>query len=382
MFFTASDEEIKSGKTTDFYFINTKKILNEKDINKDVVVEITASSLPNNYRWGIMSGLYEALTLLEDYNVDVIGLNEGSLFYPQEPVLTIEGNYRDFCDLETALLGFLCQSSGISTKSARIKKLAGEKPVLSFGVRRMHPTIAPMIDRAAYVGGLDGFSCIGAEKVIGKKASGTMPHSLALILGDSKEAFVLFDKIIDKSVPRIVLVDTFCDEKREALIAAESIKNLTGVRLDTPGSRRGNMSKIIQEVRWELDIRGYKDVKIFLSGGLDEESLKTLNGVDSYGVGTSVSNAKTIDFALDIVEIEGVPFTKRGKLSGKKTLLRCPKCLSGKITLGKADEKCTCGEKFKPVQKQLMKKGKILIDFEDASEIRNRVLNQIKIVEI
>lgn len=382
MFFTASDEEIKSGKTTDFYFINTKKILDEKDINKDVVVEITASSLPNNYRWGIMSGLYEALTLLEDYNVDVIGLDEGSLFYPQEPVLTIEGNYRDFCDLETALLGFLCQSSGISTKSARIKKLAGEKPVLSFGVRRMHPTIAPMIDRAAYVGGLDGFSCIGAEKVIGKKASGTMPHSLALILGDSKEAFVLFDKIIDKSVPRIVLVDTFCDEKREALIAAESIKNLTGVRLDTPGSRRGNMSKIIQEVRWELDIRGYKDVKIFLSGGLDEESLKTLNGVDSYGVGTSVSNAKTIDFALDIVEIEGVPFTKRGKLSGKKTLLRCPKCLSGKITLGKADEKCTCGEKFKPVQKQLMKKGKILIDFEDASEIRNRVLNQIKIVEI
>lgn len=382
MFFTASDEEIKSGKTTDFYFINTKKILNEKDINKDVVVEITASSLPNNYRWGIMSGLYEALTLLEDYNVDVIGLDEGSLFYPQEPVLTIEGNYRDFCDLETALLGFLCQSSGISTKSARIKKLAGEKPVLSFGVRRMHPTIAPMIDRAAYVGGLDGFSCIGAEKVIGKKASGTMPHSLALILGDSKEAFVLFDKIIDKSIPRIVLVDTFCDEKREALIAAESIKNLTGVRLDTPGSRRGNMSKIIQEVRWELDIRGYKDVKIFLSGGLDEESLKTLNGVDSYGVGTSVSNAKTIDFALDIVEIEGVPFTKRGKLSGKKTLLRCPKCLSGKITLGKADEKCTCGEKFKPVQKQLMKKGKILIDFEDASEIRNRVLDQIKIVEI
>lgn len=382
MFFTASDEEIKSGKTTDFYFINTKKILDEKDINKDVVVEITASSLPNNYRWGIMSGLYEALTLLEDYNVDVIGLNEGSLFYPQEPVLTIEGNYRDFCDLETALLGFLCQSSGISTKSARIKKLAGEKPVLSFGVRRMHPTIAPMIDRAAYVGGLDGFSCIGAEKVIGKKASGTMPHSLALILGDSKEAFVLFDKIIDKSIPRIVLVDTFCDEKREALIAAESIKNLTGVRLDTPGSRRGNMSKIIQEVRWELDIRGYKDVKIFLSGGLDEESLKTLNGVDSYGVGTSVSNAKTIDFALDIVEIEGIPFTKRGKLSGKKTLLRCPKCLSGKITLGKADEKCTCGEKFKPVQKQLMKKGKILIDFEDASEIRNRVLDQIKIVEI
>ncbi|HOC78502.1 MAG TPA: nicotinate phosphoribosyltransferase [Methanofastidiosum sp.] len=382
MFFTASDEDIKSGKTTDFYFINTKKILDEKNINKDVVVEVTASGLPNNYKWGVMTGLYEALLLLEGHDIDVMGLDEGALFYPQEPVLTIQGNYKDFCDLETALLGFLCQSSGISTKSSRLKKIAGEKPILSFGVRRMHPTIAPMIDRAAYIGGLDGFSCIGAEDVVGKKATGTMPHSLALMLGDSKEAFVLFDQIIDKNVPRIVLVDTFCDEKREALIAAESIKNLTGVRLDTPGSRRGNMSKIIQEVRWELDIRGYKDVKIFLSGGLDEESLKTLTGADAYGVGTSVSNAKTIDFALDIVEIDGVPFTKRGKLSGKKTILRCPKCLSGKITYGKTNEKCTCGEKFKPAQKQLMKKGKILIDFEDANEIRDRVLDQIKIVEI
>ncbi len=381
MFFTASEEDIKSGKTTDFYFINTKKILDEKNINKKVVVEVTASNLPNNYRWGVLSGLYEALLLLEGYNIDVIGLDEGSLFYPQEPVLTIEGNYKDFCDLETALLGFLCQSSGISTKSARLKKMAGEKPILSFGVRRMHPTIAPMIDRAAYLGGLDGFSCIGAEKIVGKKASGTMPHSLALIIGDSKEAFVLFDEIIDKNIPRIMLVDTFCDEKREALIAAESVKNLAGVRLDTPGSRRGNMSKIIQEVRWELDIRGYEDVKIFLSGGLDEESFNSFKDADAYGVGTSVSNAKTIDFALDIVEIEGKPFTKRGKLSGKKTVLRCPKCMKGKVVYGKTSEKCTCGEKMKPAQKDLMKKGEILIDFEDVTSLRTKVLNQISKVE-
>jgi len=381
MFYTASEEDIKSGKTTDFYFINTKKILEEKDINKNVVVEVTASGLPNNYRWGILSGLYEALLLLEGYNIDVSGLEEGSLFYQQEPVLTIEGNYREFCDLETALLGLLCQSSGISTKSARLKKMAGEKPILSFGVRRMHPAIAPMIDRAAYLGGLDGFSCIGAEKIIGMKASGTMPHSLALIIGDSKEAFILFDQIIDRDIPRIMLADTFCDEKREALIAAENIKNLAGVRLDTPGSRRGNMSKIIQEVRWELDIRGYKDVKIFLSGGLDEESFKSFKDADAFGVGTSVSNAKTIDFALDIVEVEGKPFTKRGKLSCKKTVLRCPKCMAGKVVYGKATEKCACGEKMKPAQINLMKKGKILIDFEDVSDIRSNVLDRIKKVE-
>lgn len=382
MFFTASEEDIKSGKTTDFYFINTKKILEKKNINKNVVAEITASSLPDNYRWGILSGLYEALLLLEGYNINVIGLNEGSLFYPLEPVLTIEGNYKEFCDIETALLGFLCQSSGISTKSARLKKMVGDKQILSFGVRRMHPSIAPMIDRAAYLGGLDGFSCVGAEKITGKKASGTMPHSLMLMIGDSKEAFVLFDEIIDKQIPRIMLADTFCDEKIEALIAAENVRNLSGVRLDTPGSRRGNMSKIIQEVRWELDIRGYKDVKIFLSGGLDEDSFKSIKDADAFGVGTSVSNAKTIDYALDIVEIDGKPFTKRGKLSGKKTVLRCPKCASGKITYGKRAEKCICGGKMKSIQIDLMKKGKILIDFEDVSDIRSNVLNQISKVEL
>ena len=381
MFFTASEEDIKSGKTTDFYFINTKKILEKKNINKNVVAEITASSLPDNYRWGILSGLYEALLLLEGYNINVIGLNEGSLFYPQEPVLTIEGNYKEFCDIETALLGFLCQSSGISTKSARLKKMVGDKQILSFGVRRMHPSIAPMIDRAAYLGGLDGFSCVGAEKITGKKASGTMPHSLMLMIGDSKEAFVLFDEIIDKQIPRIMLADTFCDEKIEALIAAENVRNLSGVRLDTPGSEEEHVQDN-PKVRWELDIRGYKDVKIFLSGGLDEDSFKSIKDADAFGVGTSVSNAKTIDYALDIVEIDGKPFTKRGKLSGKKTVLRCPKCASGKIAYGKTAEKCIGGEKMKSIQIDLMKKGKILIDFEDVSDIRSNVLNQISKVEL
>lgn len=382
MFYTATEDEIKSGKTTDFYFINTKKILEEKNISKKVVAEITVSNLPNDYPWGIFSGLYEALTLLEGRNINVMGLDEGSLFYAMEPVLTIEGDYKDFCEIETALLGLICQSSGISTKSARLKKIAGEKPIFSFGVRRMHPTISPMIDRAAYLGGMDGFSCVGAEKLIGAKSSGTMPHALSIIIGKSKETFLIFDEVIDPDVPRIMLTDTFCDEKIEALIAADAIKNLTGVRLDTPGSRRGNMSKIIQEVRWELDIRGHNDVKIFVSGGLDEDSLSSFKDADAFGVGTSVSNSKTIDFALDIVEVEGKPFAKRGKFGGKKNVFRCPKCMSGKIVYKKASEKCSCGEIMKPIQKNLMKNGKILIDFKDAGYLRANVLNQIKKVEL
>src|SRR3989442_10958166 len=124
-----------------------------------------------------------------------------------------------------------------------------------------------------------------------------------------------------KGVPRIALVDTYCDEKTEAVMAAEALgKALYGVRLDTPSSRRGNFPEIIKEVRWELDSRGFKNVKIFVSGGLDDGSVRALSatGADGFGVGTSVSNAPSVDFAMDIVEKEGKSVAKRGKLGGRK----------------------------------------------------------------
>ena len=89
------------------------------------------------------------------------------------------------------------------------------------------------------------------------------------------------------------------------------------------------MAKILDEVRWELDLRGFEDVKLIVSGGLDEGDIAELNPhCDGYGVGTAISNAKTIDLALDIVEIEGKPFTKRGKKSGRKQVLRCETCFA------------------------------------------------------
>ena len=94
---------------------------------------------------------------------------------------------------------------------------------------------------------------------------------------------------------------------------------LYAVRLDTPASRRGNFYRIFEEVRWELDLRGFKHVKLFASGGLDEKEVMELKPlVDAFGVGTCISNAPVVDFAMDIMEIEGNPLAKRGKLSGAK----------------------------------------------------------------
>ena len=394
-FHIAKAEDIKRGETTDVYFMRTLKILKETGLAKvNVTAEITTGRLPKKWNWGILCGVEEEIALLEDLPLNVYSLPEGTIFYPKsmngvrEPVMVIEGPYSVFAHLETAMLGLLCQASGIATAAAKIKIAAKFKPVYSFGIRRMHPAISPMIDRAVYIGGFDGVSGLMGAKLIGKKPVGTMPHSLIIILGNQIEAWKKFDEIIEEEVPRIALVDTFYDEKVEAILAAETLKEkLFAVRLDTPSSRRGNIKDIVREVRWELDLRGYKNVKIMVSGGLDEESVRELSEieVDAFGVGTSVSNAPTINFAMDIVEVEGEPRTKRGKMSGKKQIWRCSSCIRDLVLpIGENPPKCPlCGRRMKPMLKPIIKNGKRISREKTATEIREYVLEQLrKMVEL
>ncbi len=86
--------------------------------------------------------------------------------------MTLVGKYQDFARYETALLGFLCHASAVATQAFRFKLAAGDKKVYSFGTRRMHPAIAPAIERAAYIGGVDGVSNYSAEKYLGLKSMG------------------------------------------------------------------------------------------------------------------------------------------------------------------------------------------------------------------
>ncbi|MFQ6089627.1 MAG: nicotinate phosphoribosyltransferase [Candidatus Methanofastidiosia archaeon] len=382
MFHTASFDDIKKGETTDIYFRRTKEILKAKRIKKNVVAEFTASSLPKEYKWGILAGIEEVSELLRGFPLNVYSMPEGSIFFRGEPVLRIEGEYSIFCELETPILGLICQASGIATKAARLSKLT-RKPILSFGIRRMHPAIAPMIDRVAYLGGMDGFSGIGAQKLIGKKASGTMPHALIITVGELKRALEYFDEIVPKDVPRIALVDTYKDEKFAALEASKTLKNLYAVRLDTPSNRRGSMRSLVDEVRWELDIRGFENVKIFISGGIDEEELLELENADAFGIGTSISNAKTIDFAMDIVEIEGKPAAKRGKLGGKKEVFRCSNCMTSKLTYRKEREICkNCGNEMQKILKPLIENGNIVGELPRIEEIKSYVLKQLEKVQI
>jgi len=390
LFHYASDEEIKRGETTDIYFVRTKQIIESKGLEKTpVIADVTPGRLPRDWPWGILCGIEEIAYLFEGINADVYAMPEGSVFYHEdcrgirEPVMYVEGPYGEFCIYETPLLGLICQASGIATRAARMRKVIEEKNLISFGIRRMHPALSPMIDRASYIGGFDGISSLSGAKISGIEPTGTMPHALIIVFGDQVKAWKAFDEIMSPEVPRVALVDTYSDEKMEAIMAAEALKErLSAVRLDTPASRKGGFAELIREVRWELDIRGFNHVKIFVSGGLNEENMKELSdaGAEGFGVGTALSNAPTIDFAMDIIEIDGKLCAKRGKMGGRKQVWRCPKCLIDLVLpYNKPQPRCLkCGKKMRTILKPLIRNGKIVAKLPKPSQIRKYVLKQLE----
>jgi len=381
---TADTDEVRSGEVTDVYFLRTEKILKAKNISKHVCMEVFLKSFPDRrYAWGVFAGLEEACTVLEGRPVTVHALGEGSVFSPGIPVMIIEGNYLDFGELETSVLGCLCQASGIATRASRCRVACGEKNLVSFGARRMHPSIAPMIERAAFIGGCDGVATIAGARLIGEKPIGTIPHTLILQMGDTVEAALAFDEVIEQEVPRVVLIDTFQDEKFEAVRVAEALKErLYGVRLDTPSSRRGNFRSILEEVRWELDTRGFEGVKLFVSGGLDLENIIEIADIaDAFGVGTHLSSAATLDFSMDIVEADTIPLAKRGKLSGKKSVLRCRRCMKDYVVPYGEHRACECSGELTGALLKVMDNGRLVHDLPGAREIRSHCLDEISALQ-
>lgn len=388
--FVATEEDIRQGRTMDVYFQRSLAVLKALDLEEiRVKAEFSAGSLPSDWPWAVICGTEEVLRLMEGLPVDIYGVPEGTLWRPRSsrgpriPFLNIEGSYCGFGEMETSILGMLCHSSGVATKAARCKLAAEMGHLMAFGNRRMHPALAPMLDRSAYIGGCDGVaSPIGAD-LIGEEALGTVPHALILMIGDEVKAYQAFHDHSHSAVPRIVLVDTYSDERFGALEACRVIPGLEGIRLDTPGSRRGSFRELIQEVRWEMDMAGHQDVSIIATGGLDEDSIRQLSGagVDSFGVGTSISNAPTVDFSMDLVEKEGEPISKRGKFSGRKYPFRCPRCLLMDVSLDKDDEiHCQCGVAMEMIEVRMMENGRRTSSAESAQEIRNRVLRQLRII--
>ncbi|NLJ99782.1 MAG: nicotinate phosphoribosyltransferase [Clostridia bacterium] len=314
MFYSAEHGEILSGLTTDIYFVRAKETLNKLGVGKTpVVAEIFAQ------RSGTLAGLHEMLALLRGRGVEVWAQPEGTSFEKNEVVVRVKGLYDDFGIYETAMLGFLASSSGWAAAAAEVKEAAGDKPFFCFGARHVHPAVAPVMEKCAIIGGAQGASCILGAKIAGMEPSGTVPHAFFLIVGDTVEASKAYNKFMPKDSLRVMLVDTFKDEVEETLRVAEELgRDLDGVRLDTPKERGGVTPGLIKEVRHRLDLAGHGHVKIFVSGGLTPERIKSFvnAGADAFGVGSYISAAPPIDMTMDIKEVDGRPIAKRGRLPG------------------------------------------------------------------
>lgn len=314
--------EILSGDSADVYFARASEILEREGLDPMVTMEVFTREP------AVLCGIDEAKNLLghvlaecDPAEVSVEALEDGDAIDPKEIVLRIRARYRTFGLYETAFLGMLAQSTGWATAARECVEVAAPQPVISFGARHVHPDIVDVLDYAAIVGGCVGASTPAGARLAGLNPTGTMPHSLVLIFGDTVEAALAFDRDLGPDVPRIVLVDTFKDEAEEALRVAHALGDrLYGIRLDTPSERGRVTADLVHEVRARLDQAGFHHVKIVVSGGLNPERIRYFKEsgapVDSFAVGSHISGATPIDFTGDIKEIDGRPIAKRGRIPG------------------------------------------------------------------
>ncbi|MEM0381129.1 MAG: nicotinate phosphoribosyltransferase [Nitrososphaerota archaeon] len=380
--YAASVDDVKGGRVTDIYFVRTREVLSIKRVlDKRVVADVHAYSLPSGYGWAVLAGLEEVAAVLRGRSIDVYSMREGEVFRPLEPVLEVSGPYGEFGVYESSILGLLRHGSSVATKAARIRLKSWGKMLIFFGIRCVHPAVAPAVDRSAFIGGCDAVSGVLGAELIGEKPVGTMPHALIIVSGKQEDAWKSFDETVSEEVPRIALCDTFSDEREEALLAAKTLGNrLHGVRLDTPSSRRGNMRRIIEEVKWTLEVNGYRGVKIYVSGGVDEDDVVELYDVaDGFGVGTSIAFPPSIDLALDIVEVEGRPVSKRGKLPSSKQVYRCDAFHDTIVQRQKRLERCPkCGGPVEELLKPLILKGEIVGELPSARGARDYLMSRLE----
>ena len=267
------------------------------------------------------------------FHGDIYAFPEGTIMYPNEPVLTVIAPLIDAQLVETAILAQINHQSLVATKTARIVRAAEGKTVSDFGARRAHNMDAAVYGaRASYIGGAAGTATVLAGQMFGIPVSGTMAHSWVMYYKDEFEAFKNYAvNYPDNTVLLVDTYDTIQSGIPNAIRVAHEIlepmgKRLKGIRIDS-----GDLAYQSSKVRKMLDGEGLTDCKIIVSNSLDEHTISSLNiqkaCIDSYGVGERLITGATSDYSDDTlallgavykiaaVEENGV-FTPRIKISG------------------------------------------------------------------
>lgn len=324
-------EKIRDGYYTDAYFNHTRSALLADGRHPRVLMQVFQK------KEAILGGMDEAIAILKLCShgwdeLDVRALSDGDSISPWETVLTIEGDYTLFAHLETVYLGVLARRTLVSTNVRRVVEAANGKQILYFPARHDHHRVQTGDGYAAHIAGAIGVSTDAQASWWGGRGIGTVPHGLiAAYDGDTVLAATKFAEWAPPDMNIVVLVDFENDSVKTSLEVARALgPRLWGVRLDTSGDLvdrglwgemgdfdpRGVNERLVRNVRDAFDAKGFRGVKIVVSGGFTVEKIRAFEerGVpaDAYGVGSSLIRGEN-DFTADAVLSDGKPVAKVGR---------------------------------------------------------------------
>lgn len=344
---------LSSPLLTDLYQLTMLQGYFDAGMTETAVFELFVRKLPQGRNFLVAAGLEQALGYIENlrfsddeldwvegsklfrpefasrladlrFTGDVHAMAEGTVFFPNEPVLRVTAPMPEAQLLETRVLNLIHYETLVASKAARAVATASGRKLVDFGLRRAHGAEAGLLAaRACYLAGFDGTATALAGPAFGIPVFGTMAHSFVQAHDDESEAFADFAASFPDNA--VLLIDTYdtIAGVRKAIAVAQALASrgakIRGVRLDS-----GDLAALAREVRAELDRGGLADATIFASGNLDEYRVRELVAagapIDGFGVGTSLvtsSDAPYLDAVYKLQEYAGRPRRKRS--TGKAT---------------------------------------------------------------
>ena len=273
---------------------------------------------------------------------------EGTVVFPPEPMLEVQAPIAEAQLAETFLLNQITLQTTLATKAARCRHAAGRRPVVDFALRRTQGIDAGMkLARVCGLVGLAGTSNVAGSDRYGVAASGTMAHAFVQAHRDETDAFRAFARAFGNAT--VLLVDTYDSHRgveRAIQVASEYRQQgveIRGIRLDS-----GDLAELARHARRRLDDAGFGEMKVLVSGGLDEHEIHRLVAeegapIDGFGVGSALgvsSDAPVLDSVYKLVAYDGRPVRKtstgKGIWPAAKQVWRAPDW--SQDTLALADE--------------------------------------------
>lgn len=253
----------------------------------------------------------------------IVGQPEGSLYFPNTPIITVIGTFADCVLLETLLLSIMNHDSAVMSAASRMVTAAEGMPMIEMGSRRTSETSAIAAARAAYIAGFNATSNLQAGHLYQIPTTGTSAHAYTLAYGPDGEEQSFYDQMVALGTDTTILVDTYNIPEgiRRAVHAANTlgVSGPGGIRIDS-----GDLHEETVNARELLDSLGAIDTKIVLSSDIDEYTISEMKErgtpVDAVGAGTRVvtgSGAPTAEMVYKLVQINDMPVSKRaeGKIS-------------------------------------------------------------------